>query len=98
MSVSGTDDSGGPYADQWPATHVVGASHDGWIGQDDDFRCMTYRQVAQRGMDGAAAAQCVSDGREWFDQIVKGNSAAECAADQSATSPTDDWHASDEHS
>jgi len=41
-------------------------------------------QVAQKGMGGVSAAQCISNGREWFDQNVKGDSAADSAADQLA--------------
>jgi RHS repeat-associated protein len=82
--VAGANDFGGQYANQWSATHLVGGSHNGWVGQDKYFHCMANCQAAQKGMGGSAAAQCVSDGREWFDQNIKGDSAADSAADQLA--------------
>ncbi|WP_448131070.1 hypothetical protein [Stenotrophomonas rhizophila] len=68
----------------WSATHLVGGCHNGWVGQDKYFHCMASCQAAQKGMGGSAAAQCISDGREWFDQNIKGDSAADSAADQLA--------------
>ncbi|WP_223486878.1 hypothetical protein [Stenotrophomonas indicatrix] len=63
---------------------MVGGSHNGWSGQDKYFHCMANCQAAQKGMGGSAAAQCISDGHEWFDQSIKGDSAADSAADQLA--------------
>ncbi len=82
--VAGANDFGGQYANQWSATHVVGGSHNGWVGQDKYFHCMANCEAAQKGMGGSAAAQCISNGREWFDQTIKGDSAADSAADQLA--------------
>jgi len=48
------------------------------------FHCMANCQAAQKGMGGTAATQCISNGREWFDQNVKGDTAADSAADQVA--------------
>jgi RHS repeat-associated protein len=80
----GTGNFGRQYANQWSATHVVGGEHGGWVGQDKYFHCMANCQAAQKGMGGSAAAQCLSDGREWFDQKIKRDSAADSAADQLA--------------
>ncbi len=82
--VAGASDFGGQYANQRSATHVVGGSHNGWGGQDKYFHCMANCEAAQKGMGGSAAAQCISNGREWFDQSIKGDSAADSAADQLA--------------
>ncbi|MCD9097436.1 RHS repeat-associated core domain-containing protein [Luteimonas fraxinea] len=82
--AAGTGDFGQQYADQWSATYLVGGSHGGWVGQDKYFHCMANCQAAQKGIGGSAAAQCVSDAREWFDQNIKGDSAADSAADQFA--------------
>ncbi|MCR1819124.1 MULTISPECIES: hypothetical protein [Stenotrophomonas] len=82
--VAGASDFGGQYANQRSATHVVGGSHNGWGGQDRYFHCMANCEAAQKGMGGSAAAQCISNGREWFDQSIKGDSAADSAADQLA--------------
>jgi len=82
--AAGAGDFGQQYANQWSATHAVGGTHNGWIGQDKYFHCMANCQAAQKGMGGVAAAQCISDGREWFDQRVKGDSADDSAADQLA--------------
>jgi len=82
--VAGAGDFGKQYVDQWSATHLVGGAHNGWFGQDKYFHCMANCQAAQKGMGGSTAAQCISDGREWFDQNIKGDTAADSAADQLA--------------
>ncbi|WP_425501847.1 hypothetical protein [Pseudoxanthomonas broegbernensis] len=80
----GATDFARQFVNQWLATHVVGRSHNGWGGQDKYFHCMANCQAAQRGPGGYVASQCLSDGREWFDQNIKGDSAADSAVDQAA--------------
>lgn len=82
--LAGSANFGKQYGDQWSATHIVGRTHNGWVGQDKYFHCMANCQAAQKGLGGVAAAQCISDGREWFDQTVKGDDASTSADDQIA--------------
>ena len=82
--LAGSANFGKQYGNQWSATHVVGRSHNGWTGQDKYFHCMANCQAAQKGLGGVAAAQCISDGREWFDQRVKGDDADSSFKDQVA--------------
>ena len=56
------------------------------IGADKYFHCKANREAANRGKSGAAMACTISDGREWFDQNIKGDSASASMADQVAYS------------
>lgn len=54
------------------------------IGADKYFHCMANCQASKGGLLGLAAAQCMSDGREWFDQNVKGDPPWASEQDQGA--------------
>jgi RHS repeat-associated protein len=55
-----------------------------WRDSDKYFHCKANCEAARRGRGGRMAACMLSDGREWFDQVVKGDSAADSAEDQIA--------------
>ena len=54
------------------------------IGADKYFHCMANCQATQRGPGGADAAKAISEGRELFDQYIKGDSIKACNADRAA--------------
>jgi RHS repeat-associated protein len=54
------------------------------IGADKYFHCKANCEAAQRGKQGQQMACLISDGREWFDQNIKGDPASASAADQAA--------------
>jgi RHS repeat-associated protein len=54
------------------------------IGADKYFHCMANCQSTQRGPGGYGAAVGISEGREYFDQYIKGDSANACNADRAA--------------
>ena len=54
------------------------------IGADKYFHCKANCEATQRGNGGKDAAQCISDFREWFDQNIKGDPAAQSIEDQIA--------------
>jgi len=56
------------------------------IGADKYFHCKANCEAANRGKSGVAMACTISDGREWYDQNIKGDSAAASMADQVANS------------
>lgn len=56
------------------------------IGADKYFHCMANCQSSQRGPGGQSAAVGISEGRELFDQYIKGDSANACNADRAANS------------
>jgi hypothetical protein len=53
-------------------------------GADKYFHCKANCEAAQRGNKGEKMACWISDGREWFDQNIKGDPASASAADQVA--------------
>lgn len=72
------------FADMLDATYGVGGAHKGWANQDKYFHCRANCEAAQRGPVGSCTAKNLSDGRERFDQNVKGDSQSSSAADQIA--------------
>lgn len=56
------------------------------IGADKYFHCMANCQSSQRGPGGVSVAIGISEGREWFDENIKGDSANACNADRAANS------------
>ena len=54
------------------------------IGADKYFHCMANCQSTQRGPGGYGAAVGISEGREYFDQYIKGDSENACNADRTA--------------
>ncbi|HSW15962.1 MAG TPA: RHS repeat-associated core domain-containing protein [Ramlibacter sp.] len=77
-------DFAGSFANMMDATHWTGRAHNGWVNQDKYFHCIANCAAAQRGAGGHAMACRISDAREWFDQIVKGDPPAASVADQAA--------------
>ena len=67
--IGGTGDFIGSFADMMNATYWEGGAHNGWAGQDAYFHCRANCEAAQRGEGGEEIAQCLSDGREWLDQL-----------------------------
>ena len=65
----GSGDFGEGYSDQWRATNTVGGDHNGWANQDVYFHCRSNCEAAKRGPGGDDAAQCISDGREEWDEF-----------------------------
>ena len=55
-----------------------------WKNSDKYFHCMANCRAASRGAIGVKTSEEISDAREWFDQNVKGDPPAACAADQAA--------------
>lgn len=56
------------------------------IGADKYFHCMASCQATQRGPGGAGIAIGIGEGRELFDEYIKGDSASACNADRAANS------------
>jgi RHS repeat-associated protein len=54
------------------------------IGADKYFHCKANCQASRRGPVGDSVACKISDGREWFDQAIKGDPASASEADQAA--------------
>ena len=54
------------------------------VGADKYFHCMANCQATRRGPAGETAACKISDGREWFDQNIKGDPFSASLADQAA--------------
>ncbi|XP_047735939.1 serum amyloid A-5 protein isoform X2 [Hyalella azteca] len=55
-----------------------------WKNSDRYFHSRGNQDAANRGPGGRWAAEKISNAREWFDQRVKGDSAADSARDQEA--------------
>lgn len=56
------------------------------IGADKYFHCMANCQATQRGPGGHGAAVGISEGRELFDEHIKGDSPKACNDDRAANS------------
>jgi RHS repeat-associated protein len=56
------------------------------IGGDAYFHCMANCEAASRGLGGETAAEWISEGRELFDEYIKGDPASACNADRAANS------------
>jgi hypothetical protein len=54
------------------------------IDADRYFHCKANCEAARRGPVGACTAQWISDGREWWDQNVKGSPRSDSIIDQIA--------------
>jgi RHS repeat-associated protein len=54
------------------------------IGADKFFHCKANCLAAQRGAGGQFVGEVISNGREWFDMNIKGDSALSSVADQQA--------------
>jgi uncharacterized protein RhaS with RHS repeats len=54
------------------------------IGADKYFHCKANCEASRRGRAGDSVACKISDGREWFDQSIKGDPASASQADQAA--------------
>jgi len=54
------------------------------IGADKYFHCKANCEASQGGEYGKKMAEKISDGREWFDQKIKGSPASDSVADQIA--------------
>ena len=63
------------------------------IGADRYFHCMANCEAARCGRNGTSLACVVSDGREWFDQNIKGDPPQESADDQAANQYGRGWGA-----
>jgi RHS repeat-associated protein len=56
------------------------------IGADKYFHCMGHCEAARRGDGGRDASELIGEGREQFDEKVKGDSRSDCNADRAANS------------
>jgi RHS repeat-associated protein len=83
-AVGGAWDFARSFGNMMDATYWAGRAHNGWANQDKYFHCVANCAAAQRGAGGHAMACRISDGREWFDQNIKGDPPAASAADQVA--------------
>jgi hypothetical protein len=54
------------------------------IGADKYFHCKANCEATQRGKTGEFVAETISDGREWVDMNIKGDSKSASDADQKA--------------
>jgi RHS repeat-associated protein len=54
------------------------------IGADKYFHCMGHCEASRRGIGGRDASELIGEGRELFDEHVKGDSRSECDADRRA--------------
>jgi hypothetical protein len=54
------------------------------IGADKYFHCLGHCQASRRGPGGRDASEIIGEGRELFDEYIKGDSHAECDADREA--------------
>ena len=54
------------------------------IGADKYFHCLANCQASRRGLGGEEAAEKISEGREWFDEKIKGDPPSACNADRAA--------------
>jgi len=73
-AIGGTVDMGRAYGDMREAN---------WRNSDRYFHARGNRDAAARGPGGRWAAEVISNGREWTDQLF-GDSAADSARDQAA--------------
>ncbi|MFN8993563.1 MAG: hypothetical protein ACK5X3_07870, partial [Pseudomonadota bacterium] len=63
------------------------------IGADRYFHCKANCEAGRRGPAGVCTAETISDGREWWDQNIKGYPAWDSAADQYANAYGRGWGA-----
>jgi uncharacterized protein RhaS with RHS repeats len=61
------------------------------INADKYFHCKANCQAARRGSTGQTMACMISDGREWFDQYLKGDPPQASQADQAANAYGRAW-------
>ena len=54
------------------------------IGADKYFHCMANCEAAKRGAGGVDIGKLISEGREFFDEYIKGDSPQSCNADRAA--------------
>lgn len=54
------------------------------IGADKYFHCKANCEASSRGSGGRDAAEAISEGREWFDENVKGDPRGVCDEDREA--------------
>jgi RHS repeat-associated protein len=85
-AIGAVGDFGSSFKDMLDATYLEGSAHKGWANQDKYFHCRANCEAAQRGAGGVCTATELSDFREWFDQVIKGDPAASSVADQIANS------------
>jgi len=54
------------------------------IGADKYFHCMGHCEASRRGDGGKNASELIGEGREQFDETIKGDSRKDCDADRAA--------------
>jgi len=54
------------------------------IGTDKYFHCLGHCEAARRGDGGKDASELIGEGRELFDEKIKGDSRKDCNADRAA--------------
>lgn len=82
QAIGAVGDFGRSFGDMMDATYWVGKSHKGWANQDKYFHCRANCEASQRGNTAQCIATNISDTRESFDQVLKGDPASASVADQ----------------